>query len=296
MTLFTNPTLSTSSHYNAGTWPITPSAAIFNPGSSEQQLRDHVCQRPHRFYRQPGELIGSTDPSVVATKVYDGTTRDTITDTVAATLSGTLCSYQNRLTMKSKPPAAAQFHRPQCRQQQAGELQRLHAQRDRRRRLQELSQPPINPAATTITQAVLIINVPRGTERDLRLWWHEREFKHSAFTVPPGQLFGSDTVTSVSLTIDTPKWSSSSNYDAGNYSMTPSANGSGLTNYLISCVPSSIQLTVAQAPLTVTADNRSKSYGADNSSVVYGYSITGFVTGDFQEQSEVQGGPTYRRI
>ncbi len=34
VTLFTNPTLSTSSHYNAGTWTITPSAAIFSSGSS----------------------------------------------------------------------------------------------------------------------------------------------------------------------------------------------------------------------------------------------------------------------
>ena len=34
VTLSTNATLSSSSHYNAGTWPITPSAAIFSPGSS----------------------------------------------------------------------------------------------------------------------------------------------------------------------------------------------------------------------------------------------------------------------
>ncbi len=34
VTLTTNATLSTSSHYNAGTWPITPSADIFSSGSS----------------------------------------------------------------------------------------------------------------------------------------------------------------------------------------------------------------------------------------------------------------------
>ena len=34
MTLSTNATLSSSSHYNAGIWTITPSAAIFSSGSS----------------------------------------------------------------------------------------------------------------------------------------------------------------------------------------------------------------------------------------------------------------------
>ena len=52
VTLFTNPTLSSSSHYNAGTWPITPERRNLLV-RIEQQLRHHLCQRPHRLYRRP---------------------------------------------------------------------------------------------------------------------------------------------------------------------------------------------------------------------------------------------------
>ena len=52
VTLFTNATLSSSSHYNAGTWTHHPQRRNLL-ARIEQQLRHHLCQRPHRLYRRP---------------------------------------------------------------------------------------------------------------------------------------------------------------------------------------------------------------------------------------------------
>ena len=50
---------------------------------------------------------------------------------------------------------------------------------------------------------------------------------------------------------------------------------------------------IAKSPLTVTANNESRTYGADDSGVTFGYSITGFIKGDVEDTSEVSGTLNY---
>ena len=78
------------------------------------------------------------------------------------------------------------------------------------------------------------------------------------------------------------------------------ATGSGLGNYTIeypinTYTPNATitGLTIAKSPLTVTANNESRTYGADDSGVTFGYSITGFVKGDVEDTSEVSGTLNY---
>ena len=116
----------------------------------------------------------------------------------------------------------------------------------------------------------------------------------TAFTA--SGLFGSDSVTSVTLTTNA-TLSSSSNYNAGTWNITPSAAiGSGLSNYTITYDENSTGLTVAAKALTVTALNQSRAYGvADPSftgSITEFVSITGFVNGDFLDSSKLTGFPT----
>ena len=109
-------------------------------------------------------------------------------------------------------------------------------------------------------------------------------------------MYGSDSVTAVTLSIDDPKLelSSSLNYDAGNWAIVASgATGSGLGNYTIEYPINQTGLTIAKSPLTVTANNESRTYGADDSGVTFGYSITGFIKGDVEDTSEVSGTLNY---
>ena len=90
VTLSTDATLSRSSNYNAGTWTIRPSAAIFSSGSSSNYAIMYanastgltVIPKPLSITTPSGTLISGTN------KVYDGTTVDPLTGT--ATLSGTI--------------------------------------------------------------------------------------------------------------------------------------------------------------------------------------------------------------
>ena len=109
-------------------------------------------------------------------------------------------------------------------------------------------------------------------------------------------MYGSDSVTAVTLSIDDPKLelSSSLNYDAGGWNIVASgATGSGLGNYTIEYPINQTGLTIAKSPLTVTANNESRTYGADDSGVTFGYSITGFIKGDVEDTSEVSGTLSY---
>ena len=71
------------------------------------------------------------------------------------------------------------------------------------------------------------------------------------------------------------------------------ATGSGLGNYTIEYPINQTGLTIAKSPLTVTANNESRTYGADDSGVTFGYSITGFIKGDVEDTSEVSGTLNY---
>ena len=109
----------------------------------------------------------------------------------------------------------------------------------------------------------------------------------TAFTA--SGLFGSDSVTSVTLSTNA-TLSSSSNYNAGTWNITPStAIGSGLSNYTITYDENSTGLTVAAKALTLTALDQSRSYGDVNPALTY--TITGLVPGDFLDSSELTGSP-----
>ena len=109
----------------------------------------------------------------------------------------------------------------------------------------------------------------------------------TAFTA--SGLFGSDSVTSVTLTTNA-TLSSSSNYNAGTWDIAPSAAiGSGLSNYTITYDENSTGLTVAAKALTLTALDQNRSYGDVNPALTY--TITGLVPGDFLDSSELTGSP-----
>ena len=101
MTLSTNATLSSSSHYNAGTWTITPSAAI-GSGLSNYTITYANASTGLTVTQQGLSITGaSAEPS----KIYDGTTIDPLTGT--ATLSGQVISGDNVFDEYSGSPAAA---------------------------------------------------------------------------------------------------------------------------------------------------------------------------------------------
>ena len=67
----------------------------------------------------------------------------------------------------------------------------------------------------------------RQPERDLRLRGHEARLGTTAFTISSGHLFGSDSVTAVTLSTNA-TLSTSSNYNAGTWTITPSGAIGGL--------------------------------------------------------------------
>jgi hypothetical protein len=95
----------------------------------------------------------------------------------------------------------------------------------------------------------------------------------TAFTTTA--LSNSDTVTSV--TLSSPGAVASATVAGSPYLITPSApGGTGLANYSISYLPGS--LTVTAVPLTITANNTNRPYGATNP--VFTGTIVGLTNGD----------------
>src|SRR5271157_5416957 len=239
VTLFTNPTLSASSHYNAGTWPITPSAAIFNPVSSSSNYAITYANASTGFTVNPEPLYITGASAQPTTKVYDGTTKDNIKGT--PTLSSLFCSYNNVSdnVIFGTAGDSANFADPNVGTSTVTLSGYTLSGADS---ADYALSPTTSIGTANISPATLTINVPSTQNETYGFGGTSAALGTPAFTVPPGQLFGSDTVTSVSLSIDNPKWSSSLNYDAGTYPITPSANGSGLSNYDIGFLPPSIQL------------------------------------------------------
>ena len=88
-------------------------------------------------------------------------------------------------------------------------------------------------------------------------------------------LVNGDTVTDVTLT----SAGAADTATVGSYDVTPStAIGSGLTNYAISYVTGT--LTVGAKALTITADARSKTYGATLTLGTSAFTTDGLVNGD----------------
>ena len=100
----------------------------------------------------------------------------------------------------------------------------------------------------------------------------------TAFTITSGSLLSGDSITGVTLT----STGSPVTAGVGTYHIIASAaTGPGASNYNITY--DNGHLTVNKAVLTVTADAKSKTYGAANPALTY--TITGFATGDTQANS-----------
>ena len=106
-------------------------------------------------------------------------------------------------------------------------------------------------------------------------------------------MYGSDSVTSVTLSTNA-SLSNSLNYNvalpgAAPWTITPSSPiGSGLSNYAITYDIGT--LTISPKDLTITADNKSRSYGDVNPA--FTYTISGFAPGDFLDSSKLTGLPS----
>jgi len=302
VTLFTNPTLSSSSHYNAGTWPITPSAAIFSPPGSSSNYAITYANAPTGFTVDPLPL-GMTALSGT-NKPYDGTIND---PTGSATRNAVLTG-----DVVSQPIGSASFADPNVGTGKTVTFSYSLSGAD------AADYALILPTSSTadITPATLVITASSqtqtygfggiqyaGTPASLGTtdFTAQVQIPDPADPTDPTKdtyipMYGSDSVTAVTLSIDDPKLelSSSLNYDAGNWNIVASgATGSGLGNYTIEYPINQTGLTIAKSPLTVTANNESRTYGADDSGVTFGYSITGFIKGDVEDTSEVSGTLNY---
>lgn len=92
-----------------------------------------------------------------------------------------------------------------------------------------------------------------------------------------GQLFFSDRVDSVTLT--SAGYAANAQVPGSPYQITPSsAQGLGLSNYAITYLPG--DLTVTPAPLSVTANDRTKPYGTALSLGSSAFSVSGLLLGD----------------
>jgi hypothetical protein len=102
-------------------------------------------------------------------------------------------------------------------------------------------------------------------------------FTGTEFSTGTGQLVNGDTVDSVTLT--SAGAAGTATVAGSPYAITPSAAaGAGLGNYTISYVNG--ELTVDPAALTITADDRSKSYGDTVTFAGTEFTTTGLVNGD----------------
>ncbi len=126
-------------------------------------------------------------------------------------------------------------------------------------------------ASFDVTTAALIVT---ATNRS-KVYGQTVVFAGTEFTT--SGLLGTDTVDSVTLT--SPGAASTATVAGGPYAITPSAAvGSGLSNYAITYVAGS--LTVTTAPLTIEADDRTKTYGQ---TVVFAgteFTTSGLLNGD----------------
>ena len=273
MTLSTNATHSSSSNYNAGTWTITPSAAI-GSGLSNYTITYASASTGLTVAPKALSIAGLSGTN----RVYDSTTADLITgspsligkvpgDTVILGTGTGTAAFANPNVGTGKTVTFSGYS-----------ISGADAAN------YSLSQPASSTA--NITAAGLTITASNQSET-YGFGGTSAALGTTAFTA--SGLFGSDSVTSVTLSTNA-TLSSSSNYNAGTWNITPSAAiGSGLSNYTITYDENSTGLTVAAKALTLTALDQSRSYGDVNPALTY--TITGLVPGDFLDSSELTGSP-----
>jgi filamentous hemagglutinin family protein len=124
-----------------------------------------------------------------------------------------------------------------------------------------------NNGSMSVTQAPITITANDQT----KTYGTAFNLGTTEFSITSGSLFNSDTLTGVTLT----SGAAAATAAAGWQSITPSsATGTGLSNYAITYSTTG-RLTVTPAPLTVTIDNRTKTYGQALSLGTTGYTLTG---------------------
>ena len=211
VTLSTNATLSSSSHYNAGTWPITPSAAI-GPGLSNYTITYANASTGLTVAPQALSIATPSDTPISGTnKVYDGTTKDFIPDIPIPTLFGTVSGDVVTLASGSAAFADANVGVGKTVTFSGYTISGADAAD------YALSQPASSTA--TITAAGLTITITASTQsKTYGFGGTSAALGTPAFTA--SGLLGSDSVSSVTLSTNA-TLSSSSNYNAGTWDITP---------------------------------------------------------------------------
>ncbi len=304
VTLTTNATLSTSSHYNAGTWPITPSAAIFSSGSSSNYAITYANAStgltvvPLALY-----MTGGTADS---SKVYDGSTNDPLNPNETPQFQpGNLLSSKSGTDAVNISTGSANFADPNVGTNKTVSYNYSISGDDAAD--YTLIQPPSTTA--NITPATLVItaldqNPPYGFG-GIQYGGTNAALGTTDFTAfveinnDPNDLvnmYSSDSVTSVTLSTDA-SLSNSHNYnvalpDAAPWTITPSSPiGKGLSNYTITYDTGT--LTISKMDLTVTPLPAYRTYGSDDTSSMFSPVLTGFLKGDGEDTSELSGGLDY---
>ena len=162
------------------------------------------------------------------------------------------------------------------------------------------------PATLTITQAALTVAANNVSKTYGDAYTFDTTTPSTDFSVTG--LKNSDTVDSVTLSSDGAAATATFVAPGPTYAITISdASGTGLGNYIISYTPGT--LTITQAPLTVTANNVSKTYGStytfDTTTPSTDFSVTGLKNSDAVDTVELSSagaagtatfvapGPTY---
>src|SRR5208337_910800 len=264
VTLSTNANLSGSSNYNAGTWTITPSAAS-GSGLSNYTITYANAHTGLTVAQKALSITGLSGTN----KVYDSTTADPITG--RASLSGTVSG--DTVTLAS---GTAAFADPNAGTGKtvtfSGYSISGAAAADYALRQPATSSANITAAGLTITAS--------NQSKTYGFGGTSAALGTSAFT--DSGLLGSDSVSSVTLSTNA-NLSGSSNYNAGTWTITPSAaSGSGLSNYTITYANAHTGLTVAQKALSITGlSGANKVYDSTTADpITASASLSGAVTGD----------------
>ena len=267
-TLSTNATLSGSLNYNAGTWTLTPSAAHFSSGlgSNYSIIYDNAAV---------GLTIAQKALAITGlsgtNKVYDSLTSDPITGSAA--LSGNISGDTVNLSAGS-----ASFADPNVGTGKTVNFSGYSISSSDAANY-SLSQPATSSA--NISAASLTITAS-NQDKTYGFGGTSAALGTTAFTV--SGLQGSDAIDTATLSTNA-TLSGSLNYNAGTWTLTPSAAhfSSGLgSNYSITYDNASTGLTIAAKVLSITGlSGTDKVYDSTTADPITGSaSLSGNISGD----------------
>jgi filamentous hemagglutinin family protein len=260
-TLASNASLSGSGNWNAGTWSITPSAAL-GTGLSNYSISYVAGTQTISAKTVSLSGIGATN------KVYDATTADTLDtsgESIAGKVSGDAVSIGNGSASfadanagSNKTVTATGFVLSGA---DAGDY--------------SLTGQPSGLTAS-ITQAALTV-----TAKNASMTYADGTALNGTTGFTESGLLGSDSINSVSLASNA-TLSGSGNWNAGTWAITPSAAlGSGLSNYAITYANGSETIAAKSVSLAgITANGKTYDATTGDTLTTSGESITGKVSGD----------------